>query len=487
MNENGIGTSGGLLSKLLVALVLLAVSIVCSLVLLKLEITPLVAYVVPVACVFLIAFIRYPKAYACIVFIISFLIAGLGRYVAGFKAGIFVDICFLLLIFSLTFNTLLSRVSWRNTRNPATLLTFIWLLYCLFELLNPRANSSAAWFSAVRWMAVYLFFTILIIPVVVSKIKNLKVFVNCFCVLAAAMVLWILKQKYIGLDSYEYTWLNSPLERPFHVLPWGIRYWSFLTDAANAAVCFALAGSFFGTLIFFTDSKKERFWFIVISVACFISSLFTGTRSHMVIPFISLIFLVICSKNGKLMSWAAISLVLIFVFFKYTTIGNSNKYIWRVRTTFSYNQDASYLLRKSNHEKIRAYMADKPFGIGIGLAEWKGLRFDPNLEIGKIPTDSWLYTVFEETGIVGLTLYLLMFTAFIGYGVYVSLFKLKNRFIRGVTIASTGCIAGILVASYGNEVLAQFPNGTLTFIMIGLIFSAPMLDKEIEAQDIVKS
>src|SRR5574344_759084 len=186
MNENGIGTSGGLLSKLLVALVLLAVSIVCSLVLLKLEITPLVAYVVPVACVFLIAFIRYPKAYACIVFIISFLIAGLGRYVAGFKVGIFVDICFLLLIFSLTFNTLLSRVSWRNTRNPATLLTFIWLLYCLFELLNPRANSSAAWFSAVRWMAVYLFFTILIIPVVVSKIKNLKVFVNCFCVLAAA-------------------------------------------------------------------------------------------------------------------------------------------------------------------------------------------------------------------------------------------------------------------------------------------------------------
>ena len=46
-----------------------------------------------------------------------------------------------------------------------------------------------------------------------------------------------------------------------------------------------------------------------------------------------------------------------------------------MRSAFRPNQDASYLVRVYNREKMKELMVHKPFGYGLGLS--KGERFYP--------------------------------------------------------------------------------------------------------------
>ena len=475
-NMTGAG-SGSYASKIVGLVLLLSFVFFACVVLWKLELSLTFAFFLPVAILFVLIFVRAPKTYAIILFSLFYLFAGIGRYFPAVKLGIVFDVGLVAFTFILFFATLFGKIVWKNSMNVASLLTLIWLIYCFFELFNPRVVSTNAWLVAVRWAAIYYFIVVFFTPLVINQTKDVKHFVHVWATLTVFAVLWILKQKYIGLDKYESIWLADPIISNTHVLPYGIRYWSLFTDAANAAACLALSSAFFGILMFFTDSKKEKILFAFIAILSLWSSLFTGTRSHFVISFCALFVLIICARNKKLVFGSVITIVALIAFFRGTNIGDSNRYIWRARSAFFFNQDASYLVRQKNHAKIKAYMADKPFGIGLGLAEWKAKRFVGTSVMAEVNTDSWIYTLFVETGIVGVLLYVAIYLYFIIYGIWISLFKLKTKYVRGIAIASTGGIAGMLVSSYGNEILTQFPNGIIVFVLIALIFACPNLDK----------
>lgn len=55
-----------------------------------------------------------------------------------------------------------------------------------------------------------------------------------------------------------------------------------------------------------------------------------------------------------------------FFILKFTTIGNSNSAIRRMRTAFNI-EDASFQVRIENQKTLKAYMKEAPFGIGIGV------------------------------------------------------------------------------------------------------------------------
>ena len=94
---------------------------------------------------------------------------------------------------------------------------------------------------------------------------------------------------------------------------------------------------------------------------------------------------------------------LVILVFVCTNIGDDNQYIRKMRSAFRPSQDASYQLRVDNRKRMRELMIHKPFGYGIGLS--KGDRFYPK-ERMPYPPDSWLVSVWVETGIIGLVLYL---------------------------------------------------------------------------------
>ena len=105
----------------------------------------------------------------------------------------------------------------------------------------------------------------------------------------------------------------------------------------------------------------------------------------------------IIAKNWKALLAGIFVSVSIFCFFYFTNIGNGNQYIYKMRSSFHPSEDASYLVRVENRQRMKELMEKKPLGYGIGLS--KAGNFDSK-ERMPYPPDSWLISVWVETGIV---------------------------------------------------------------------------------------
>lgn len=174
----------------------------------------------------------------------------------------------------------------------------------------------------------------------------------------------------------------------------------------------------------------------------------------------------------------AVLILAVFIFFSSTNIGGSNANIRRMRTAFD-TEDASLNVRFRNQQKMREFMPDNPFGIGIGKAK--------NAEEGdhmyNIATDSSLIYIWVETGIVGLVFYIFIFLFVLVRGTYDIFFKIKNIELKGILSALVAGVAGMLVTGYGNEILQQFPTGPILYIFMAFIMMGRYFDKEIENQN----
>nr|WP_262914375.1 O-antigen ligase family protein [Sphingobacterium rhinopitheci] len=222
-------------------------------------------------------------------------------------------------------------------------------------------------------------------------------------------------------------------------------------------------------------SLAKRIFFVFVILFSIYGFLISGTRAAMAVPFIGFAVWVVLVKEWRLIISGFVILAFAFTFFNFTTIGNSNSDIRRMRTAFNLTEDASFNVRLINQQKMRSFMQYYPFGIGMGSA--KNAQ-DGNLIYG-IATDSSLVFVWVETGIVGLIFYLLIFFVVLGYGVYYIWFVLKSPEVLSITASCTAGLAGILVAGYANEVLHQMPTGQTVYILIGLIMISPHLDKKV--------
>ena len=146
-----------------------------------------------------------------------------------------------------------------------------------------------------------------------------------------------------------------------------------------------------------------------------------------------------------------------------------------MRSAFNVTEDASFQVRQENQERMRVFMKYHPFGVGIGKAK----RAVPGDYMYQLPTDTSLVYVWVETGIVGLILFLLIFVVTVLKGTNDILFKIQDRELRGLLSALLGGVVGMLVSSYGNEMLQQFPNGPIIYMCLAFLYMGSQFDKEI--------
>ena len=118
-------------------------------------------------------------------------------------------------------------------------------------------------------------------------------------------------------------------------------------------------------------------------------------------------------------------------------------------------------------------MVSRPFGGGVGSAGNWGQRFTPHTFLANTPTDSWYVMIWAETGVVGLTIYLLIILAILFKGAYHVMFRIKEPWLKTQIMALVSGMAGIMVASYGNGVFGQFPTGVLMYLGMVFMFLAP--------------
>jgi hypothetical protein len=471
------GMSGSAsLAKPKAMLLLLFVLLTISLILAKLEIVGVaLSLALMVAPIYLYILFKNPIIGFYTAIGLNFLLLGATRYIkTSFPLGFTMDGIMLLTFLALIFSRFRERVDWSPANKDVTVLAIIWLGYCILQLVNPEARSVEAWIAG-RSIGFYFLFFVIITFMFINTNKKLDRFLYVWGVFSILASLKGMGQMIFGVDAAEQAWLDEGAAQT-HVLFGKLRIFSFLSDAGNFG---ANQGYSAVVAIIYSMTKKglPRLFFITVGILGLYGMMISGTRGAISVPFAGFMTYFILRKNIKVLGAGIIFIVLIFAFFKFTMIANGNAEIRRMRTAFDPN-DASLQVRLKNQEKLKVYLASRPFGGGIGHAGDKAQRFLPNAFLSNVATDSWYVMIWAEMGIIGLTLHLIILFYVIGMASFKVMFRIRDPITKLKMSALISGMAGIMVASYGNEVLGQMPTSLLIYASMAIMTNPQIFERD---------
>lgn len=472
-------TGSSRLAKPVTFLTLMGAMLLVALVAARMEIMG-VGMLFAVCCVLIYGYLLFVNPvfglYTAVV--LGFTLIGMGRYVKDVQVGLGLDAILLMTYLALIMNRFRQKVDWSPINKDITYLALIWFAYSVFEIVNPEARSMAAWFSG-RGVSMYM---LLIVPLTLLLINNqrrmdiLLVIWGLFSILATLKGIMQLK---IGLDGAEQAWLDEGNYKT-HILFGKLRVFSFMSDAGqfganqayNAIVAFIYAKSVKG---------KLRLFFNTVAVLGLYGMIISGTRGAISVPLAGLMTFFVLRKNVRVLSIGVAVLAMVFVFFKYTTIGQGNDQIRRMRTAFDPN-DASLQVRLDNQRILKGYLASRPFGGGVGHGGVKAQKYLPNAFLSQVATDSWYVLIWVELGAVGLMLHLFILFYILAKSSYAVMFKIRDPQLRLKITALVAGMAGVMGASYGNAILGGMPTAVTLYISMALMMNTKALDTKEEKE-----
>lgn len=419
----------------------------------------------------------YSESSLYVLFTLQFLVVAAGMF-ADVKTGVIT----LLLVLIMT-PVILARCSSEGfdltrARNGMMRIFAIVSIFYISQIGNPN-NVQEAWNISITHYWLYPFALSLLIPVAIRDRKGVECLLfiwSLFILIAALKGYW---QTSHGFNNRERYFLFVLGGARTHIIWSGIRYFSFFPDAANFGVHSAMGVTTFMISAFFVKRWWMRIYFLFITACGLYCIGISGTRAAVAVPLAGLMMYAIISRNWKSITFSSIFLIGAFSFFYFTNIGQGNQYIRKMRSAFRPTEDASYQLRVYNRMKMKELLADRPFGYGLGLS--KGERFAPK-DLMPYPPDSWLVSVWIETGIVGLVVYLLVHGVLFAWCSWILLFQIMNKRLRGLLAAWLCMNAGFFVSAYANDVM-QYPNSIVVYSGFALCFAGPYIDKVMQKEE----
>jgi hypothetical protein len=405
---------------------------------------------------------------------LCFVILGSTRYIkTGLPIGFAIDGIMIITFLALIFSRFRERVKWSPANKNITILAAIWLGYFIFQLGNPEARMIEPWIAG-RGIGFYFFFFVILTLMLVNTNKKLDTFLYVWGVFSILASLKGMGQMFFGVDSAEQAWLDNGGDTT-HILFGKLRVFSFFTDAGQFGGNQGYTGVVF---IIYAMAKKglPKVFFITVGILGLYGMLISGTRGAIAVPFAGFMTFFILKKNIKALILGVISVITIFVFFKFTMIANDNAQIRRMRTGFDAN-NASLLVRKKNQLILKGYLASRPFGGGIGHAGDKAQRFLPNAFLSNVATDSWYVMIWAEMGIIGLTLHLIILLYVIGMASFKVMFRIRDPLTKLKMSALICGMAGVMLASYGNAVFGQMPTSLLIYASMALMSNPGIFER----------
>ncbi len=416
---------------------------------------------------------KNPKLGVWATITISFLSAGIARYVPG-PWGLSIDILLALSWLVIILNKEI-KVDWKNAKNDIVAVTTIWFGYLALEIINPAGNGPIAWFYAMRGIGFYQALTVPLVFLFFREEKDLQKFINVIIYFSLFGTIWGFKQQIIGVDFAEHHWLYAEDHHEEHVLHGVLRVFSFYSDAGAFGSSQAMMSLMCGILFMGPFKMKKKFQYLIFAVVFLLGFAISGTRGALAVPFGGGIAYLILSKNFKVLAGGASAMIIVFVILKYTFLFQGVEQVRRMRTALDPN-NKSLSVRHDNQKIFARYIADKPFGSGIGTAGFWGARFNPESLMANTATDSWFTKIWAETGIVGFTLHMIILGYILGKAGH-KIMTMRNPKNRYYSMAFFAMFAGALLASYGNQVLIQMPTGILLNFLIPFIFIIDARDK----------
>lgn len=433
---------------------------------------------IPVGLALLLCVLRYPIAGFTLLFCANYFIVYMIRVTGVDGLSVIFDLLVLLTFLSLILNTAARSGQYNRLRwNGLLIVSLLWAAYCTFEVLNPTAMTSA-WIRS-RGLTLYMLLLTSLTWMVVRNFKDLKILLYIFSVLTLIGAGKGIAQQLFGFDTYDQQALAEDLART-HLLGSGTRYFSIFASAGIFGAVMAHAMTVLLIAALYVKGKSRIFFLFVAAVA-FYGLMISGTRGATAVPVCGLVLFVFLSRRLRYIIPTVTVLAASYIFLAMTNIGQGNQYIRRMRTVLD-PQEPSLVVRRENQKLFGEYLKDKPFGEGLGLsgvdAQHISYRFTTT-----IPTDSWYVKIWVETGIVGLCLHIGILLFVVIYGSYIIIYRIRNDSLRGILSALHCGTFGVLVASYGNQVLGQYPVVLLIYASMAIVFLGPTIDKKLAAGD----
>jgi hypothetical protein len=432
-----------------------------------------------IAVVIILMIVKQPKIGLNIALVMSFLISGISR-ITNLPVGLSIDILMALIWIIMTLKSY-GGLDWKPMKNTLTYCLGAWFVYCALQLLNPFATSFLAWFYAVRGLALYSIAIVPLLFLLLNKKSDLKNFITIWFLFSITLGLYGAKQFLVGVFHFEQVWLDTT-GHVTHVL-WGkfTRMFSFLSDANQFGSSQAHVATV--AIILAIGEKKifRKILYILTSFVCFYGMFISGTRGAIIVPIVGLGCYLLLSKNFKILSiGSAVGASLLYLLI-FTHVLHGVEPVRRMRTAFSAQEDESFNVRLENRKNLALFMSDKPFGGGIGSAGVWGQRFSPNNFLSNFETDGHYVRIHAETGIIGLSLYYILYGFIILKMVLIS-WKLKNPKLKNIITAFTCGIISVMIVNYGAAVIIGLPTSLLTMWCMAFVFMSPKWDKKEDIQ-----
>lgn len=422
--------------------------------------------------------VRYPHLGFYVAIGLGFVLLGATRYIqTTLPVGLLMDAVLVLTFAGLFFNKFPRRIPLKPVNKDITWLAFIWLGYCILQIANPEARSTEAWFSAVRPIGFYFFFFVLLTLLFIDTPERISLIFKIWGIFSILASIKGIMQLHVGVDPFEKAWLDAGGSLT-HILFGRLRVFSFFTDAGQFGANQAYTGAVFTILALSAKNLRQKIFYIIVALLAFYGMLISGTRGSLFVPFAAFALFFMHKKNILILTSGMFFGLLIFSFFKFTTIGQGNYQINRMRTAFN-PEDASLQVRLENQRKLKVYMANKPLGGGLGHGGVKAQKYLPNAFLSNVPTDSWYVLIWVEMGIIGLLLHLFIQFYTLAKASYYLMFRLRDPVLIACTSALSSGMLGIMLASYGNAIIGQLPTSPLIYSSMALILNSPAIDKYI--------
>ena len=356
----------------------------------------------------------------------------------------------------------------------------LWCGFCTLEVLNDTCNlgiNVGAWYSGARMMAFQLLYAFIVFSIYIDQPNVLIKYLCVWGAFALFAVFWVWKQQNFGFTITENAWLQTR-GRTTHIIQGGtlIRYFSIYSDAANFGIGIAATAVAFIIFGITAKIKKYKYFFWAVGIACTWGMFPSGTRTATACLIAGFMVYIFLSKSFKIAIPFTIFFGIFVFILAFTTIGQGNQQIRRMRTAFDKN-DASANVRTIHQETMKKYMRDAPWGIGLGMGMDNVPANNKFRRMATIPPDSEYVFIWLRTGVIGITLFLIT-TAIMFIGAcWIVFFQLKSSSLRGIGSGMCCAFLAIQLGGYGNQVLMQFPNCLVFYGGLSIVYILPLMEK----------
>lgn len=425
------------------------------------------------------AIVAVPEFGIAFLLIMAYLLFGIMRLGIDFPVGTLMDGIQLLLIIGLFVKSGKKPTDWRLSKDPISIIILVWVGYNLLQVINPVAGSMLAWLYTIRSVAIVMLMYF-VFRYHIRSLAYVRILLKLWLLLALLAALYAFKQEYLGFSDAESSWLNSdPMIANLLFIDDHWRKFSFLSDPVAFSYNMVISSILSVCLLGATKKLWKRAVLVLLTAIYLYAMTFSGTRGAYVLIPAALLFYTILNFN-KFVFVGAIAAgfcltALIFV-------PTSNPSLYRFQSAFRPSEDASYLLRKQNQQKIKPYIITHPFGGGLGATGVWGQRFSPDSYLASFPPDSGYVRVAVELGWIGLFLFCTLMFIMLRTAIH-NYYSIENKELKSYCLAMILIIFALNVGNYPQEALVQFPASIYFYLVAALAGVTMQLDKEIKTRE----